>query len=277
MQNASPTDAGQPAEGQAARRSSDKTSPQSARREGVQAIARAARLMRALSGAPDGMMLAELAGAAELPKSTVHRIVAALSQEELLVTDTAGRIVLGPALVRLGAAGTRAMPTLLRPVLEALQDEVQETVDLAVPDGAGMRFVDQLPGPGRLTTVSAVGARFPLHCTANGKAFLAALPPERTGMLLSARLERFTADTIVSRKALEAELRLAGESGVAFDREEHTEGICAVAAVVRDRGGPVAAISVPVPASRFQSREALYAAAVRSAALNASERLSGER
>jgi len=244
------------------------------RREGVQAIARAARVMRALAGAPDGMTLAELASAAELPKSTVHRIVAALSAEDLLITDTAGRIALGPGLVRLGAAGTRAMPALLRPVLETLHHEVQETVDLAVPDGAGMRFTDQLAGPGRLTTVSALGTRFPLHCTANGKAFLAALSPERLRALLPARLERFTPHTITSRATLERELERVRDTGVAFDREEHTEGICAVGSGVSDGGGPVAAISVPVPASRFQPREALYAGAVRSAASRASEVLS---
>jgi DNA-binding IclR family transcriptional regulator len=46
---------------------------------------------------------------------------------------------------------------------------------------------------------------------------------------------------------------------VAFDREEHTEGICAAGAALRDRLGNQIAISVPVPAQRFTGREATIA------------------
>ena len=142
-------------------------------------------------------------------------------------------------------------------------------------DGAGVRFIDQLAAPHRLRAVSAVGSTFPLHCTANGKALLAALGDEQLRDLLPARLERFTPATITARDDLRAELAEIRSSGVAYDREEHTEGICAVAAVVRDAGGPVAAISVPVPTQRFAGQEARYAAAVLSAAAAGSALLTG--
>jgi hypothetical protein len=41
-----------------------------------------------------------------------------------------------------------------------LRDELEETVDLAVLDGAELRFVEQLPGPQLLRALSAVGVRF---------------------------------------------------------------------------------------------------------------------
>ncbi len=139
-------------------------------------------------------------------------------------------------------------------------------VDLAVLDGSVARFVEQIAAPHRLRAVSAVGAAFPLHCTANGKALLAALPAEHALSLLPARLERFTANTIVTRKALLAELDEVRSSGIAHDREEHTEGICAVGAAVLDpAGAPVAAISIPVPSQRFQGNEAHCAASLRAA------------
>ena len=47
-----------------------------------------------------------------------------------------------------------------------------------------MRFVDQVPAPRRLRATSAVGELFPLHCTANGKALLAALPAAEAAALL---------------------------------------------------------------------------------------------
>lgn len=56
-------------------------------------------------------------------------------------------------------------------------------------------------------------------------------------------------------------------AGVAYDREEHTEGICAVGAAVSDGSDPAAvAISVPVPAPRFHGNETTLADAVRKAA-----------
>ena len=67
-------------------------------------------------------------------------------------------------------------------------------------------------------------------------------------------------------------MRLAG---VAFDREEHSEGICAVGAVVLDDAGPVAAVSVPAPTKRFRAQESRYAERVREAAAEGSRLMTG--
>jgi DNA-binding IclR family transcriptional regulator len=246
-------------------------------RGGVQSIARAGAVLRALEAKPAGLPLGELSAAVGLPKSTVHRLVAALAAEELVGTAPDGRIRLGGGLTRLGAASRESLGAELMPVLRQLRSELDETVDLAVLDGTVARFVEQIAAPHRLRAVSAVGAAFPLHCTANGKALLAALPDEHALSLLPARLDRFTPNTIVTRKALLAELSEVRSDGLAYDREEHTEGICAIGAAVSDAaGGPVAAISVPVPTPRFQGQETRYADSLRSAAGAATQLLSGE-
>jgi DNA-binding IclR family transcriptional regulator len=46
---------------------------------------------------------------------------------------------------------------------------------------------------------------------------------------------------------------------VAFDREEHTLGICAAGVAMQDPLGNSVAISVPVPSQRFGNRQALIA------------------
>jgi DNA-binding IclR family transcriptional regulator len=46
------------------------------------------------------------------------------------------------------------------------------------------------------------------------------------------------------------------EQGVAYDREENSLGICALAAAIRSPSGELAAISLPVPAQRFEATEA---------------------
>lgn len=243
--------------------------------QGIQAIARAGTVLRALERAPGGVGLSELAQAVGLPKSTVHRLVTALSREELVQSDAEGRIGLGAGVQRLAAAGRSTLPARARPALETLAGQLGETVDMSVLHGSSMRFVDQIAGTHRLQAVSAVGEDFPLHCTANGKALLAALERERALALLPSRLSRRTAATITSRARLARELDAVRLAGVAFDREEHSEGICAVGAAILAPGGPVGALSVPVPAARFARHEREYALAVAAAAGEASRLLGG--
>jgi DNA-binding IclR family transcriptional regulator len=57
--------------------------------------------------------------------------------------------------------------------------------------------------------------------------------------------------------ALLRELKTVRKQGIAFDREEHTLGICAAGVALRDPHGNYVAISVPVPSQRFYEREQL--------------------
>jgi DNA-binding IclR family transcriptional regulator len=246
------------------------------RRDGVQSIARAAAILRALERAQAGMTLGELAGAVALPKSTVHRLTAALRAEGLVAVGEDDRIRLGGGLAALGAAARDGLGERLRPLLAELRDELDETVDLAVLEGTAVRFVAQLPAAHRLSAVSAVGATFPAHCTANGKALLAAIEPAAVEELLPRTMQRFTPNTITNRGELLAELERVREDGFAVDRAEHTEGIRAVGAAVADATGAVAAISVPAPSARFAESEGRYTEAVLDGARRAS-RILGAR
>jgi len=223
---------------------------------GVQVLARASAVLRSLHGHPQGLSLSEISRAVGLPRSTVHRLTAALAREGLLeAAGPAGRLRLGPEITRLAQGGRPELREELRPFLAALAATVSETVDLAVLEGERMRFIDQIPAPHRLRAVSAVGAVFPLHCTANGKAALALIGPERAHALLPARLPRHTRATIGRRSELLGELEHVAATGVAFDREEHTEGISAAAVAFLDRAGRPVALSVPMPTQRFRGRE----------------------
>jgi DNA-binding IclR family transcriptional regulator len=230
-------------------------------------------VLRALGEAPQGLGLSELAAAVELPKPTVHRLVGALAEEDLVTQEPGGRTRLGSELARLAAAGRESLSDRLHPVLVGLRRDLDETVDLAVLDGATVRFIDQVPASRRLRAASAVGEAFPLHCTANGKALLAGMPKEKALALLPRWLPQLTPNTIHSRDALRVELaRIRGE-GVAFDREEHTLGICAAGVAIHDATGPVAAISVPVPTQRFAEQEHSLAKRLRKAAADGSKLL----
>ena len=139
----------------------------------------------------------------------------------------------------------RAPAAPLPAELAELSRELEETVDLSILDGDRARFVDQVVSPHRLRAISAVGESFPLHCCANGKALLATLSPAQQAQVLPSRLARLTEHTITTPAALRKELERIQLDGVAYDREEQTDGVCAVGAAVRV-GEQMVAVSVPV-------------------------------
>jgi DNA-binding IclR family transcriptional regulator len=222
----------------------------------VQVIARAATILRALEDEHLGLSLGQIAQRVNLARSTVQRIVAALESEKLLIAATPnGRVRLGPAILRLAASVRSDFLALARPFLETLSQELEETVDLATVKKDQLIFIDQVTGSQRLRTVSAVGESFPLYCTANGKAYLAQLSDGAIEALIGRSYPARTPHTKTKLENLLAELRMARQDGVAFDREEHTSGISAAGVALHDPLGNAVAISVPVPSQRFAERE----------------------
>lgn len=227
--------------------------PASGQRHSIQVIARAASVLRALEGESQGLSLGQIAQRVSLARSTVQRIVDALSAEHFVIpaTPTAG-VRLGPALVRLGSSASIDFDRLTRPVITELSQSLRETVDLSVLKGDSAVFTDQIQGAHRLRAVSAIGEKFPLHCTANGKAMLSLMSEERLEAVLSRPLAKFTDHTLTKRSALLAQIKACRRTGFAYDREEHTEGISAVGTAFVDPVGRIIAISIPVPTTRFK-------------------------
>jgi DNA-binding IclR family transcriptional regulator len=225
------------------------------RETGIQVIARAGEILRLLAKTEQGTTLRSLADATGLPRSTVHRIVVALAGENLVVWDPGrGVAELGLGLISLALSRRQRLRDAVRPYIEALMRRVDETVDLVVLRGETVVFVDQVMAH-QLLVVSAIGAVLPVHCTACGKALLAALTPDEVERILPKKLRAYTPHTITDRAQLLEELALIRSSRLAFDRDEHTVGVSAVGGVIRNAWGEVAGITIPVPTQRFTGRE----------------------
>ncbi|QCJ42162.1 IclR family transcriptional regulator [Bacillus sp. S3] len=222
----------------------------------IQVISRAAKILRTLREHPKGLSLSQIAKEVELARSTVQRIVAALEQEKLVTAaSTNSGFRLGSEIARLAGAVHSDLREELRPFLIQLSNMVNETVDLSILDNGKVLFVDQIIAAHPLQATSQPGASFPLHCTANGKVILASLPISEVENLLPEQLTRYTNNTITTRDDLIKELETVRREGVAFSREEHIDGICAIGAVVYDRLGNRSAISIPLPSTRFYGNE----------------------
>lgn len=231
-------------------------------RSGIQVIARAATILRVLKDNPGGMSLGQIASASALPRSTVQRIVGALQAERFVIAEAnGGGLRLGPELGALAEATRYNIVEQCRILLTELTQMTGETSDLSVMRGGTMIFLDQVPGTHRLRTVSSVGEVFPMTSTANGRACLARLP--RDEAIDIARTEWARRGIAPDLGALNAMLDEIQNTGLAYDRDEHTDGICAIGFAFRDWVGDLHAISVPVPSSRFRQQMPVIENAIR--------------
>ncbi len=231
---------------------------------GVQVIARAASILRLLEERPEGLTHAEIARDVGLARSTVQRILAALAAEDFVVEAQPGRGArIGPGLARVAASLSTNVTELLHARLIALRDEFGETVDLSVLSGGSAVFIDQIPGRQRLVALSAIGQRFPLHCTANGKAMLACYPHEQTDVLVDTSMASHPSHPVADRDKLFREIAAVRRSHLGFDLGEHDGSIGAVGVAVFDSFGRPVAVSIPVPWSRFVKRRDVLVKALR--------------
>ncbi|WP_299153826.1 IclR family transcriptional regulator [uncultured Tateyamaria sp.] len=212
-------------------------------------ISRAAAILRLLGQETDGLSLGQIASRVGLPRSTVQRIVAALTVEGFISTDKGyGGIRLGPEIQSLAQAAASGIRDRLRPIMKRISDETGETVDLAILDGDKMLFIDQIVGRQRLRAVSSIGESFPLTTTANGKAALACMDPARATRLILAELE---GDSSKPLATILREVEDVRQGALARDESEHTDGVCALGLAIEDSNGDIYALSTPVPASRY--------------------------
>ena len=232
----------------------------SADRSGIQVISRAAAILRVLRDQPQGLSLAQIAERVGLARSTVQRIVAALQSERMIITIGNGGIRLGPEITALAEATKVSVVEFCRPFLLEITRATGETADLSVLQGHQLIFLDQVAGTHRLRAISAVGDKFPLTDTANGRAILAAMNPDEAERF--ARLEWDQLGMDEDWAKLSQMLKTVRQTGLAYDMDEHTSGISAIGVAFTDWIGVPHAISVPIPSTRFEAQKRRVQAAL---------------
>lgn len=198
-------------------------------------------VLDALDGARS--RLGDIAERADLPKSTVHRILRRLVERGYARAQGDGVYVLGPRVLTMAGAmlGRLDATKLAAPVLRSLHADVGHTVHFAMLSDDEAVYLEKLVDPALpYQFASRVGGRIPLHCTAIGKSLLAEMET-----LPRLELVRRTPQTLVSQEALRGELERVRAQGFAIDDEENERNIRCVGAAIRDHTGAAThAISV---------------------------------
>jgi DNA-binding IclR family transcriptional regulator len=120
-------------------------------------------------------------------------------------------------------------------------------------------YLDRVEADWPLRLHLPVGSTLPPHCCASGKLLLAFKEPdERTDLVRTLPLPRFTERTITDRQLLASELDRIAATGYAVDNEEYVVGVACVAVPVRIATGEViAAVAVHAATARLPLTRAI--------------------
>lgn len=244
---------------------------------GVQSIERAFVILRVLAAGPAGVT--ELAERAELPKSTVSRLLSALETEKAVEQTEAGGVYsLGRGLADLGGAAAwgHVLTAAARPYLWELTEQIGETSGVSKLDQGQMLYLEHVESDEEIQVRSWTGARIDPHLVASGLVILAGETKNKLDGYLKGPLSASTPRSITDPTAIRRRLVEIRNDGYCWMFAEFDEQLNSVAAPVIDGAGKtVAALHVHGPAYRFpgEGKPAEIAAQVRSAASRLAEHL----
>jgi DNA-binding IclR family transcriptional regulator len=202
-------------------------------------VERAVRVLQSLAQV-ESTNLADLARATDLSEATVLRYLNSLTTLGFVERSESARYRLGWEVFRLGqrALAGHVPRQAVRPVMEQLLAEFNETVNFAYRKGDEVVIVEVFEGTRALKKVSDVGQSDPWHASALGKALLSTMDDDEWKRLLErVGMPRLTSNTILSIAKMAAELKETRSRGYAIDREEFDEGLSCVASVVPTPAG----------------------------------------
>ncbi len=251
-------------------------------RQGIQSIEVGVPLLRVLADHGGPMMLRDLAREAGMPAAKAHRYLVSFMRTGLVTQDPlSGRYDLGHFALELGLASLARLDAVrvASPVLDALGEEIGETVALAVWGNMGPTIVRWVESRRPVTVNLRTGAVMPLLHSAIGLCYVAFFESPVLGprideeLLINARGEDTRAP--VTRAELDALTAEARAHGISRAVGSVIPGINAFAAPIFNHDGKMAlAIAGLGPAGLMPPQwNGAMPKAIRAAALTVSRRL----
>lgn len=207
----------------------------------VQAIERAAAILRLLARGSGRLGLGEIAASLDLAKGTAHGILRTLQGVGFVEQDApTGKYQLGAALLHLGTSYLDVNELRSRAInwADALAARGGEAVRIGTPLEGNVMVVHHVFRPDDTLQTLDVGTLLPLHATALGKVLLA-YDADLAAETQRSELPSLTRRTIVNAAALTRALAQVREQGWAGEAEEFMPGEAGIAAPIRSYGGLV--------------------------------------
>lgn len=206
-------------------------------KHGVQSMEIGVRILQAMVTGHRAMMLKDIAAAAGMPASKVHRYLVSLIRGGLVEQDPlTSRYDLGPFALNIGLVAVDRLDRIRLGIgaIAELRDEINETTALAVWSDNGPIIV-RWERPRRPITVNVVtGTALEMITSASGRVFGAWLPREKVDPLVEKELKNpDLPEAWNTRRKVDAIFSATRRSGIATVSGYHlVPGVEAVAAPV---------------------------------------------
>lgn len=239
----------------------------------VQAVSRALQLVELVARSPQPRGLMELAGEAQLDKSTTTRLLSTLVERGWVLRDQdTKRYSPGPTLV--GMSMSAGLPDRLHliayPLVARLRDMTGETVSLQRRFQDVRVCVTGLESQEPVRRGLPLGMPLPLSSGPSGKAILAFV----SGDSYRAASRDLSPD---ERRALEKDLAAIRDHGFLSTDGDRTPGVAAVSVPLFSGEAVYGSLTVAGPSSRFTSGDRLHAVdALLAAAKELTQALAGD-
>jgi IclR family KDG regulon transcriptional repressor len=202
------------------------------------------------------LSITEISQQLGMGKGTVHRILSTLTARKFFQQNSKTKMYgLGVRTLEIGMAPKREkfLRIAMAPFLVELYEKCRETVNAAVWEYNGIRYIYRVESEEMLRISITAGARFPGYCAATGKMLLSYFSNEEIRQIYSLKnaFRKYTEKTITSVDKLIREIEEVRVNKVAIDDEEALVGVyCVAAPVLNSKGECVAAISISAPINR---------------------------
>jgi DNA-binding IclR family transcriptional regulator len=222
--------------------------------EAESAVHRALSVIAVFSYAEPVMGVSQIGRKLNLPKTTVHRLLATLVADGWVDKTPQGRYRLSLRIYEIGqqAVESHGLRQLGHAPLERLHNETGETTHLAVLTGTDVLYVDRLESRQLMNLFTRIGRRAAAHATSSGKCLLAYGESSAVDLVIAAGLPRLAQRTITTPATLKQSLAEVRKNGYAISINESAAEVVSIGAPIFDRRGAcVAAVSVAGPSLRM--------------------------
>lgn len=212
-------------------------------------------MVKTLAASRQGMTLQQLHEELKIPIGSMHRVLAALTEERYVTRSPVNRrYFLGPASTELAAIRSSGILVSPPAPMEEAARESGETVFLTELIGLYLICVALVEARHPLRLFVRVGQEMPMHAAASARSIVAFLPPETVALMLRDRdLTPYTTETPRTADEVEAHLARVRTQGYDVCENELDDNVWAVSApVFTSTGQTVSSVTLAAAGHRMR-------------------------
>lgn len=211
----------------------------------VKSAVRVLDIFELLADQNQGLHVTEISSRLGFPLSSTHGLLKTLvSRGYLILGPTNRKYRLGARLFEVGNQYIEdlSIVDIAQVPMRQMRELCDETISLGIFDGiAGIILIRKNESSRALRIGNPLGTRLPIHASAMGKAIMATWPKSEVQKLHESYMQNYQVSTTQLFQILDE----VKESGIAYDMEDTTEGVCAIATAL-DTGTNQATTSLAV-------------------------------